>query len=450
MENDEQTVLPVFYDVDPSDVRKQKRKYEEAFSKHEGGNKHKVESWRKALEKAGNISGWVTNDFANGHEAKCIKDIVDKVSSRLRQLPSTNVNKDLFGIETRLQDLKSMLETGSGGVRVVGIWGVGGGGKTTLASVVYKEISHLFEAHCFLQNIREESSKHGLETLQEKFLSVVLKTKVNLLSEIERTDMIKSRLCHKSVLVVLDDVDDLKQLEALAGSHDWFGEHHDNPEKWSRIWEEEDVVKLCDMGAVASSMVKLSLHKYSLYMLLMMFGNALEDRFMSLILPPQKPLVSGPTTGSFTLQLPHNWYRDFSGFWFNIDYICPLNCTIVIKHEMSSTDSQPDKDLWEEFDKNSESYEYRKVAYVPFASLMHIPWWNNSRYSKKNILFQIYGMWNPKVGLVPRKISKTGDSIDQRAIDCSEFGDEEYEDTKTFEIKDDSKSSNSIQIEWCH
>ncbi|KAJ0896122.1 putative P-loop containing nucleoside triphosphate hydrolase, leucine-rich repeat domain superfamily [Helianthus annuus] len=108
---------------------------------------------------------------------------------------------------------------------MVGIWGVGGGGKTTLASAAYAELSHQFEAHCFLQNIREESNKHGLEKLQEKILSVALKTKdVVVGSEIEGRSTIQRRLCHKRVLVVLDDVDDFEQLEALAGSHDWFGE----------------------------------------------------------------------------------------------------------------------------------------------------------------------------------------------------------------------------------
>ncbi|KAL8255147.1 hypothetical protein R6Q59_033368 [Mikania micrantha] len=103
--------------------------------------------------------------------------------------------------------------------------GVGGGGKTTLASVTYMEISHQFEAHCFLENIRDESSKYGLEKLQNKLLSNVLKNQQNMVgSEIERKQQIKVRLSGKSVLVVLDDVDDLKQLEALAGSHDWFGE----------------------------------------------------------------------------------------------------------------------------------------------------------------------------------------------------------------------------------
>ncbi|KAJ0442635.1 putative TIR domain, P-loop containing nucleoside triphosphate hydrolase [Helianthus annuus] len=199
-----QIVMPIFYDIDPSDVRKLKGKFEESFAKHELEHKNKVESWRSALVKA----------------AKCIKDIVGRISGRL----ITNVNKHLIGIETRLQDLKSKLEIGPGGVRMVGIWGVGGGGKTTLASTAYTEISHQFEAHCLLENIRDESSKYGLKRLQEIFLSRLLKTNVVVESEIEGRSIIERRLCRKRVLVVLDDVDDVMQLDALAGSHDWFGE----------------------------------------------------------------------------------------------------------------------------------------------------------------------------------------------------------------------------------
>ncbi|MFS7959023.1 putative TIR domain-containing protein [Helianthus anomalus] len=58
----EQIVIPIFYHVDPSDVRKQNGKYGKAFRKHKRENKHKVGSWRKALEKAGNLSGWVIDE----------------------------------------------------------------------------------------------------------------------------------------------------------------------------------------------------------------------------------------------------------------------------------------------------------------------------------------------------------------------------------------------------
>ncbi|XP_076884085.1 disease resistance protein Roq1-like [Bidens hawaiensis] len=223
MENKGQIVMPVFYDVDPSDVRKQNGKYGGAFDKHECENKHKVDSWREALEKAGNLSGWVPKDFANGHEAQCIKKIVATIYNILPPL-LTNVNKNLIGLETRLQDLKSKLKIGSGGVRMVGIWGVGGGGKSTLAFSAYMEISRQFEACCFLENIRDESNKNGLTKLQEKLLSLVTKTTEVIGSETEGISMIKRKLGCKSVLVVLDDVNERKQLEALAGSHDWFGE----------------------------------------------------------------------------------------------------------------------------------------------------------------------------------------------------------------------------------
>ncbi|KAK9060121.1 hypothetical protein SSX86_020825 [Deinandra increscens subsp. villosa] len=218
-----QIVMPIFYRVDPSHVRKQKGKYEEAFVKHESENNNKVESWRKALSEAGNIAGWEPEQIANGHESKGIKEIVDKISSTLFPIIS-NVNEDLIGIETRLQVLRSHLEIESGGVRMIGIWGVGGGGKTTLASSIYSEISAKFDASCFVENIQEESRKYGLKKLQEKLLFGVLKQKMELGRVEEGRNMIKNRLFHRKVLIILDDINHLDHLKALAGSHDWFGD----------------------------------------------------------------------------------------------------------------------------------------------------------------------------------------------------------------------------------
>lgn len=53
-------VLPVFYDVDPSDVRHQTGSYGEALSQHQEKLKYekKVQQWRLALSEAANLSGW--------------------------------------------------------------------------------------------------------------------------------------------------------------------------------------------------------------------------------------------------------------------------------------------------------------------------------------------------------------------------------------------------------
>ncbi|KAM3747863.1 hypothetical protein ACB098_05G067500 [Castanea mollissima] len=58
------TILPVFYGVDPSDVRKQTGSFAEAFAKHEEliKNGEKLQSWRAALTQVANLSGWDTRN----------------------------------------------------------------------------------------------------------------------------------------------------------------------------------------------------------------------------------------------------------------------------------------------------------------------------------------------------------------------------------------------------
>ena len=56
-----QVVFPVFYKVDPSEVRNQKGTFGEALAKHEENFKYdtnKVQRWRTALNEASNLSGW--------------------------------------------------------------------------------------------------------------------------------------------------------------------------------------------------------------------------------------------------------------------------------------------------------------------------------------------------------------------------------------------------------
>ncbi|CAK7338778.1 unnamed protein product [Dovyalis caffra] len=65
--NTDHIVLPIFYDIDPSDVRNQMGSFAKAFDKHGEQFKEKAKEWRKALEEVGNLSGWNLNDMANGY-----------------------------------------------------------------------------------------------------------------------------------------------------------------------------------------------------------------------------------------------------------------------------------------------------------------------------------------------------------------------------------------------
>ncbi|XP_028774413.1 TMV resistance protein N-like [Neltuma alba] len=59
--NQRHLLIPVFYRVDPSDVRKQRGSYHEAFEGHERKssiNTQQLRQWREALTHAANLSGW--------------------------------------------------------------------------------------------------------------------------------------------------------------------------------------------------------------------------------------------------------------------------------------------------------------------------------------------------------------------------------------------------------
>ena len=124
-----------------------------------------------------------------------------------------------------LEELKSLIKLESNEVRMIGIYGLGGIGKTTIAKVVYNNISHQFESRIFLENVRERSKDYSSRLkLQQELLNGVMKRKNKKISNVhEGINVIRNRFHSKKVLLILDDVDNLEQLEFLAGGHSWFG-----------------------------------------------------------------------------------------------------------------------------------------------------------------------------------------------------------------------------------
>ncbi|KAM5558679.1 hypothetical protein ABKV19_020389 [Rosa sericea] len=201
-------VLPIFYNVDPSHVRHQKRSFAEAFTKHEeryrqgNDDAEKVNKWRAALTQVANLSGLDSNKF--GSDRELIQCIVELVCQKVRPIPIMPSSNFIEFESTReaMNELMNALQDDK--VAAIGVYGMGGVGKTTMVKHVGEQAQKmgLFD-HVIMAVVSQTPNTRNIQGALADLLRLTLVQE----SEIGRARRLQTEILgRKKILIILDDI----------------------------------------------------------------------------------------------------------------------------------------------------------------------------------------------------------------------------------------------------
>ncbi|XP_062015552.1 probable disease resistance protein At4g27220 isoform X2 [Rosa rugosa] len=205
---DDNRILPLFYHVEPADVRHQKNSYELAFTRHEEKSRHgieKLKQWRDALKTVANFSGWHTQNYKT--ERELVEVIVDSVCSKVRPMEiefsmSTGDFEEFEATRQAMSEVMDALKDDT--VIAVAVYGMGGVGKTTMVEQVglRAQKSGIFQ-HVIMVVISQTPNLRYIQGTLADLLGLELKEETN----IGRATRLKKEIMRRhKMLIVLDDI----------------------------------------------------------------------------------------------------------------------------------------------------------------------------------------------------------------------------------------------------
>ncbi|KAJ0233451.1 Leucine-rich repeat-containing protein [Hirschfeldia incana] len=231
-------VIPIFYNVKTGDVKKQEGVFGEMFNRLKAGTSDvdKHFKWKKALE---DVTQRIGITFSQKSEAELVEEIVQAVIAQLSMVVDKEIHvagdeetpeaptagdeetpeAPLFDMPKRLEQLEEMLNFKCESTLMIGVVGMPGIGKTTLASKLFEKSQGYFISHVFLPDVRGMWKRSTID--HRKFLMHELLENDDEVANLSPEE-VKSRLLSTKSLVVLDNVSDKKQIEVLLGERDWL------------------------------------------------------------------------------------------------------------------------------------------------------------------------------------------------------------------------------------
>jgi len=146
-------------------------------------------------------------------------DLVAEVVERILELANKSMPLDVGEHVAGVKEVVGKLiqcQVFEKEVFALGLWGMGGIGKSTLAKELYNQLCKRFEASCYVEDVTDKIMQgHGVVEIQKRMLKDLCSIEIDNDNKSELKPILEKRLSKKKIVVVLDDVSNVEMLNYM-------------------------------------------------------------------------------------------------------------------------------------------------------------------------------------------------------------------------------------------
>ncbi|KAG7546905.1 Toll/interleukin-1 receptor homology (TIR) domain [Arabidopsis suecica] len=208
-------IIPIYFKVTLLDICGLEGRFEAAFLQYlNSAQPGSVQKWKAALAEIASMDG---HEWTKETQDMLAEEVVRNACLKLYLKNSKNL----------VRILALLNHSQPSDADIVGIWGMAGIGKTSIAREIFGILAPRYDVCYFLQDFYLMCQKKGLRQIRDDFFSKVFgEDKLSISAYDLKPSFMRDWFHNKTIFVVLDDVSNARDAEAVVGGFGWFSHGH--------------------------------------------------------------------------------------------------------------------------------------------------------------------------------------------------------------------------------